>query len=190
MLNQVKSSLRKVSTLWDTIYGFLCKYPFVSVFIACGSIIISLFLTYFLSDTIEGKLKEGVSFTEHFYFRSLLHLGFGGILARSVFFGLTQIDNNIKHNFGYKSFFGLPVLTVVIIAFIQEFVYSSGGGFGGDFSRNVTWQEHIKSFGDMATWTISSAYAMWTLYRNCDLAYAAKLQYLQKRKKLTVDNYD
>ena len=187
MLNQVKSSLRKVSTLWDTIYRFLCRYPFVSVFIACGSIIGVLFATYFVSDMIHEKLETADSFLSHFYFRSLLHLGWGGIVARSVFFGLTQIDNNIKHNFGYKSFFGLPVLTVFIIAFVQEFVLSSKG-FGGDFGNSPAWSmEQIKSFGDMATWTISATYSMLTLYRNCDLAYAAKLQYLQRRKKLTID---
>ena len=179
--------LGKIKTLWDKGYTLLCRYPFISVFIACGSIFFALVITYFLSDIIHGKLEKPDSFLSHFWVRSLLHLGWGGILARSVFFGLTQINNNVKYNFGYKSFFGYPVLSVFIIAFIQEFVYGSGH-LGGDFTRpDISLEERIKSFGDMVTWTVSALYAMWTLYRNCDLAYAAKLDYLSKRKKITID---
>ena len=171
MLNRLKQTVSS----WST---FAANKPFVSVFIICGTIVGAMFLVFAVGD----KVSADNPIVSHAWLRTLLHLGFGGILARSFFFGLTQLQNNISKELDYRILFGTPVLFVFLIAINQEFL------FPGDFFRdNIDWKEKYKSFLDIATWTISAAYAIWTLYRNCDLAYAAKLQYLSKRKRETID---
>ena len=175
----IKRILTNVINFFKGVPNFVEKRPFVSVFASCGFIIGSLFLTVFIADT---RLESDQGQLGHWYIRSLIHLGWGSLLAKSAFFGLIQLDNNIKYNFGYKQMFGLPVLIVMIIALNQEF------GFPGDFRVNWSNGEYLKalkSFQDITTWTISSVFSIWSLYRNCDVAYACKLEYLSKKRKLT-----
>ena len=172
MLTNIINRLKGVPT-------FIEKRPFVSVFIVLGS----LFGIAMLGYAIESEIHDD-GFVSHVWLRSLLHLGWGGILARTAFFGLTQLDNNIKYNFDFRQYYGIPVAVVLIIALNQEF------GWPGDFRHNIEAgqiKEALKSFVDIITWSISAVYSMWTTYRNSENAYKAKLDYLNRRKRETID---
>ena len=146
-----------------------------NIFVAIVAFLGGFFLLALLGYSIEGKLvKDGEGFASHVFHRSLLHLGWGGILARSAFFGLTQLQSKLKKQFNYKVFFGVPIFLVLAVALNQEF------GIPGDFRNAPNLTVAFKSFVDVSTWTISSMYAMWTLYRNSDAAYKARIEYLSR----------
>ena len=169
---------QRITTIfWDVkrIWRFAQNNPFSIVFITAGLIMASMFVIY----GVEYLITKD-QFISHAYHRTLLHLGFGGILARSIFFGLTQLDNKIRYNFNYKQYYGIPILVVFIIALCQEFFPGSGDFFRSD----IGWNEKYKSLLDIAAWPLSATFAIWSLYRNCENAYKAKLDYLSRRKKL------
>ena len=171
MLKHIKTLCKGVSTGW----GWAKSKPFTTVFIICGAVIFAMLTIY----GVEYLITKN-QFVAHAWHRTLLHLGFGGIIARSVFFGLTQLDNKIRYNFNYKQYYGIPILVVFIIALCQEFFPGSGDFFRTD----IGWNEKYKSLLDIAAWPLSATFAIWSLYRNCENAYKAKLDYLSRRKKL------
>lgn len=113
-------------------------------------------------------LTDGADW-EHWQDRELLHFGYGfalyALFQRLMLVFQRVCDKRFKYPFAWhwRTWFWTPVALVICIAMTQEFVWSLGAGWGGDFWDNEVGSP-FKSFADVALWTCGATVMAWHTY--------------------------
>ena len=157
-----------MSNAYQTLRRFVASNKLASIFIALGinAFIFAVIISF-----------DNPKFALHIWNREIMHLGFGCILYFGIFFGLQELERNLKLKGGLKWywFFFFPIVVVLGIALFQE---------RGDWvkaSGNLDAQ--LKSVVDICCWLIGSGYGAWVNYRICERSFIARRFYLARNIK-------